>query len=97
VYLGADLPAEELARAVTAREATVVALSMVYPPGEARIAAELRKLRTLLPEVTIVVGGASAGSYSATLSEIGAVRLAELSALRSVLADLVPDRISLLA
>jgi DNA-binding transcriptional MerR regulator/methylmalonyl-CoA mutase cobalamin-binding subunit len=97
VYLGGDLPAEELARAVSARQATVVALSMVYPPGEPRIAAELRKLRTLLPEVRIVVGGSSAGSYSATLSEIGAVWLAELSALRPALADLVPERVSLLA
>lgn len=96
VYLGADLPADEIAKAARSRNAAVVAVSMVYPPSEPRIARELRKVRSLLPDVTLLVGGSASTSYGEILEEIGAEHVADLSGLRSRLADLIPERPSLL-
>jgi DNA-binding transcriptional MerR regulator/methylmalonyl-CoA mutase cobalamin-binding subunit len=76
-YLGPNLPAEEIAAAVNLNRARAVALSLVYPPDDTRIADELRKLRAGLPEGTVLfAGGRSVLSYSAVLAEIGAVVVA---------------------
>jgi DNA-binding transcriptional MerR regulator/methylmalonyl-CoA mutase cobalamin-binding subunit len=96
VYLGADLPADEIARAAAVRNASVVALSLVYPPREPRIARELKVLRSMLPEVTILVGGQAAASYSSVLEEIGARHVGELSDLRAALLELRPEGVGVL-
>jgi len=83
IYLGADLPAEELARAVEHVKADAIALSIVYPTEDPRIIDELRRLRLLLPpRVGVVVGGSGAPSYADALREVGADLLPSLSALR---------------
>ena len=83
VYLGANLPAEELARAVRQVKADAIALSIVYPAGDPQVADELRRLRTALgPQVGVVVGGSGAGSYADVLREISADQLTSLTALR---------------
>lgn len=96
VYLGADLPADEIARAASTRSAEVVALSMVYPRGEPRIANELTRLGELLPETTILVGGSATPSYAAVLEGIGARIVPTLSDFRSALSELMPARTTLL-
>jgi cobalamin-dependent methionine synthase I len=96
VYLGADLPADEIAGAAAVRNASVVALSLVYPPREPRIARELKVVRSMLPEVAILVGGQAASSYSSVLEEIGARHVAELSDLRAALSELRPARAGVL-
>ncbi len=83
VYLGASLPAEELARAAKQVKASAVALSIVYPTGDAGVADELRRLRTNLGAgMGLVVGGSGASSYADVLREIGADTLSSLTALR---------------
>lgn len=83
VYLGPNLPAEELARAARHVKAEAVALSIVFPTDDPAIADELRRLRGALgPHVGIVVGGSGASSYDAVLREIGAETLTTLTALR---------------
>jgi MerR family transcriptional regulator, light-induced transcriptional regulator len=83
IYLGADLPAEELARAVEHVKADAIALSIVYPTDDPRIIDELRRLRLLLPpHVGVVVGGSGAPSYTDALREVGADVLPSLTALR---------------
>ncbi|HEX6749451.1 MAG TPA: cobalamin-dependent protein [Longimicrobium sp.] len=58
VYLGADLPTDDVARAARDTGARVVALSLVSPADPRADAAELRRLRrTLPPHVAIVAGG----------------------------------------
>lgn len=82
-YLGPDLPADELARAVRFAKADAIALSIVYPTDDPRLPAELRTLRELLPaETAVVIGGSGAGAYAATITEIGAEALASLAGLR---------------
>ena len=86
VYLGCNLPTEEIAAAVETHRATVVALSIVHPGDDPRIAAEMKKLRRLVgTHVTILVGGRTAPSYSQAIDASGAVLIQELDGLRSYL------------
>ena len=73
IYLGANLPAAEIAGAAVQNRAAVVALSIVYPGDDPNLAQELSNLRRLLPpEVKILAGGRAASAYSETLLRIGA-------------------------
>jgi MerR family transcriptional regulator, light-induced transcriptional regulator len=85
-YLGADLPASEIAAAATDVSARVVALSSVYADGESLIR-ELRKLRELLPaDVELVVGGPGVSALEGTVIP-GLTTLADLAGLRRTLAE----------
>ncbi len=88
-YLGADLPAASIATAVEITGAQAVALSLIYPPSDPKVAEELRELRRLLPaRVPILVGGQVVGSYLDSLDDIGAMKLTDASAFRSALEGL---------
>lgn len=83
VYLGPNLPAQELARAAQMARASVVALSIVHPLDDVRLPIELRNLRNALPPGTaLVVGGAGAQAYAEVIAEIGAERVRSLAELR---------------
>ncbi|MEP6956486.1 MAG: MerR family transcriptional regulator, partial [Chthoniobacterales bacterium] len=63
-YLGAALPIEELAGSLVRLEPRAVGLSIVYPPDDRALRADLVKLGRLLPEnCALLVGGQSASSY----------------------------------
>jgi DNA-binding transcriptional MerR regulator/methylmalonyl-CoA mutase cobalamin-binding subunit len=82
-YLGADLPAADIALAVERTRARALALSLLFPQGDPAIAGELRSLREAVStSVPILVGGGGAESYSDTLDEIGAIRIESLGQLR---------------
>lgn len=88
-YLGADLPAEDIAEAAARTRARAVALSIVSPGGDPVVGDELRRLGTALPkDVALLVGGAAVSAYGAVLDEIGAVRLEDLEGLRAQLRTL---------
>jgi methanogenic corrinoid protein MtbC1 len=79
-YLGASLPAAEIAGAALQSGARAVALSLVYPADDAGLAGELSRLRELLPaETDVVAGGRAMPAYRDTLEAIGAVLIGELS------------------
>lgn len=85
-YLGCDLPAEEIAAAAVQKGAKAVALSIVYPPDDAHLSDELRRLRRLLPRTTeLIVGGRCSAAYLAVLDETGARRVENLKELREEL------------
>ena len=72
LYLGADLPAAEIADAARAAAVRVVALSVVYVDDRARMLGELRAIRSRLPrEVTLIAGGGGSGALAAELSAMG--------------------------
>jgi DNA-binding transcriptional MerR regulator/methylmalonyl-CoA mutase cobalamin-binding subunit len=82
VYLGVELPAEEIAAAVRLRAARVVAISLVYPQGDARTTQEIARLRQLLgPETKLLAGGRAAESYREPLLAAGAQLTGDLQAL----------------
>lgn len=83
LYLGPDLPPEEIAAAAVHQGARVVALSLVYPPDDALLRDELRRLRRLLgPHVELIAGGRASSAYADIFREIGAIRLDGLGELR---------------
>ena len=72
LYLGADLPAAEIADAARTAAVRVVALSLVYVDDRARVLGELRAIRSRLPrEVTLIAGGGGAGALASELAAMG--------------------------
>ena len=78
-FLGASLPAAEIAGAVIQKQARAVALSIVYPLDDAALPGELAQLRRLLPPQTaIIAGGRAASAYREALEGIGALLIEDL-------------------
>jgi len=91
LYLGPNMPAEDIVSAVQDRKASAVALSIVYPADDPHLPAQLRKLRQMAPaDIPILVGGRSANAYASVLDEIGAKRIGGLAQLRRELDHLNP-------
>lgn len=79
IHLGPSLPAAEIAGAAIRSEASMVALSLVHPPDDPDLPAQLRMLRRLLPSrVGIIVGGRSSEGYRRTLQEIQAQTVTDI-------------------
>jgi methanogenic corrinoid protein MtbC1 len=71
LYLGADLPAAEIA-AAAAGGVRLVALSVVYVADRERVLGELRALRAMLPpDVELLAGGAGAQALARELPAAG--------------------------
>jgi methylmalonyl-CoA mutase cobalamin-binding subunit len=88
-YLGASLPAAEIAGAARQTRARAVALSLVYPEDDPRLEQELVLLRELVSaDVAIVVGGRAADAYKAPLKRIRAIVCADVKEFSRVLDDL---------
>jgi DNA-binding transcriptional MerR regulator/methylmalonyl-CoA mutase cobalamin-binding subunit len=88
-YLGAALPAAEIAGAARQNQAAAVALSLVYPEDDARLDGELARLRELLPTKTVVLaGGRAMPAYQDALKKIAALQIKDLTQLGSALDDL---------
>jgi len=86
IYLGADLPATSIATAVRMASARAVALSIIFPPNDPRLAGELRALReNVPPDTPIIVGGGAAAGYRDAITEIGALALRDTGDLRATL------------
>ena len=83
-YLGASIPAEEIAHTANVRESRAVALSIVYPFDDPGLPAELERLRRLLPdECTLIAGGRGVGAYADALEGIGAKQFSDLEKLKT--------------
>lgn len=86
LYLGPDLPAEEIAGAALKQDARGVLLSLVYPAADPATADQLRRLRSLVGiDLPILVGGQASGSYAGVLDEIDAVRVEDEAELLEML------------
>jgi DNA-binding transcriptional MerR regulator/methylmalonyl-CoA mutase cobalamin-binding subunit len=92
-YMGANLPAEDIAAAARARSARAVALSLVYPEDDLHLHSEIVRLRKLLPQGTaLLAGGRAASSYARTLSQTGAIRVVTVTDLALELAAVLSRR-----
>jgi methanogenic corrinoid protein MtbC1 len=79
IYLGSNLPSEEIVAAVEKTGARVVALSIVYPEGDPMLDGELKKLRRYLQDNTMIIAGGRAASLSQKiLEEIKAIRFQDI-------------------
>ncbi len=74
IFLGADLPAADIAACATDVDAHLVALSVVYVENRADVLAELRALRSMLPaRIGMIAGGAGAKALRAELEKLGVI------------------------
>jgi DNA-binding transcriptional MerR regulator/methylmalonyl-CoA mutase cobalamin-binding subunit len=88
-YLGASLPAAEIAGAARQDHSRAVALSLVYPEDDPGLEGELTRLREFLPEdVALLVGGRAMPAYRDVLERIGATPINDLARLCSTLDNL---------
>jgi MerR family transcriptional regulator, light-induced transcriptional regulator len=86
LYLGADLPAAEIAQAAHAADAHVVALSVVYLDDPARVLGELRSLRERLQaNIVLLAGGSGAAAIA---SELRALDVRVESSIPGLVAEL---------
>lgn len=88
-YLGANLPAEEIAAAVRFTNATAVTISISFKSDDFLIAKELRRLRKLIGnEVALIVGGRAAGHYEAVLDQVGVLKIKSYDHFKEILEEL---------
>ena len=86
VYLGADVPAADIATAAAATGAQAVALSIVYVEDWSHLLAELRELRDQLgASVPLLIGGAGTAQVASELHERGIHICASMAELRTAL------------
>jgi cobalamin-dependent methionine synthase I len=89
VYLGPDLPADEIAGAVQQSNARAVALSLVFPADDPKLPAELVRLRRLLAdEVPLLIGGRAAEAYGHAIDSVQAFRMTDIGTFRRQLDSL---------
>jgi MerR family transcriptional regulator, light-induced transcriptional regulator len=85
-YVGASLPAFELAGAVEASGASALVLSIVFPQDDPALPGELEKLGDLLPQnIQVLVGGRASEAYLSALQAMGARVMGSLDDLDSEL------------
>jgi DNA-binding transcriptional MerR regulator/methylmalonyl-CoA mutase cobalamin-binding subunit len=83
IYLGPDLPAEEIAGAVELTHARAVALSILFQGDDATALSEIKRLRSLMPaRVPLLVGGRAATMFGEALEKTDAILVADLASLR---------------
>ena len=89
VYLGSNLPAEEVAAAALKERSKVVALSIIYPFDDPLLRQELLKLRSLLdPHVSIIIGGRGYIHYNDIFDQIEAKGVGSIQEFKSHLSNL---------
>ena len=75
-YLGANLPAEEIAAGVKYTNACALTISISFATDDHIVPKELRRLKKLIGnDVALIVGGRAAGHYEAVLNEVGVVNI----------------------
>ena len=93
VYLGPNLPVEEIVAVTDKLEAKAVALSLVYPNDDQQLRKDLLNLERMLPGNTaLLVGGRAAGGYIHVLDEIGAIVVKDTKQLRVEIETLRENR-----
>jgi len=89
-YLGANLPAEEIAAAVKFTQARAVTISISFNTDDPLIAKEIRRLKKLIGTgVALIAGGRAAARYKAILDEIGVLNIQSYEYFRKI-----PDQLA---
>lgn len=93
IYLGSNLPAEEIAAVIQEKKAQAVLLSIVYPASDPQLKNELYRLRQMTDKnLTLLVGGRAVHSYLPTLQSVEAIIFSDFSQLLHHLNALSAER-----
>ncbi|MBD3869264.1 MAG: MerR family transcriptional regulator [Acidobacteria bacterium] len=85
-YLGADLPAADIATVALKRNARAVALSIVHPTDDPNLPGEIEVLGSALGgEAVILAGGSGAGAYAGVLAAAGGRIIEDIPSFRNEL------------
>ncbi|MGZ8241643.1 MAG: MerR family transcriptional regulator [Methylobacter sp.] len=96
-YLGANLPAEEIAVAVKYTNARAVTISISFSNDDHIVPKEIRRLRKLIGNnVALIVGGRSASYYEAVLDEVGVLKIQSYEHFRQILDELASANVATL-
>jgi len=88
-YLGANLPAEEIAAAVKFTGARAVTISISFSTDDHIVPKEIRRLKKLIGmNVALIAGGRAAGHYKGVLDEVGVLNIQSYEHFRRVLDEL---------
>ena len=91
LYLGGDLPGDEIAHAAVIAGADAVGISVVGTVDVTAFARDMELLREALPDsIPIVLGGAAAGEVSAAVANSGAVIIHSLAEWDAWLSSTLP-------
>lgn len=89
IYMGPNLPGEEIAAAIDKIHPKVVALSIVYPSDDFTLDREMIKLKSLLNNGSVIIaGGRSAMSYEQALNDMNAKIILDIDEFRNELETL---------
>lgn len=86
IYFGANTPVDEIVTVVRECHPQVLAISLVYPNCDPKIAEDLKKLTVCTSkDLTIYVGGKAAPSYKNSLDQIEAIYVSDLGDFKNIL------------
>lgn len=95
-YLGANLPAEEIAAAVKYTDACALTLSISFATDDHIVAKELRRLKKLIGNnVSLIVGGRAAGHFQPVLNEVGVMNIQSYTHFKQLLNQLAVENTAL--
>lgn len=93
-YLGTDLPASDIADLARGTSASAIAVSLVFPQDDPRVAEQLRQLRAEIgPAMPILAGGRAAESYREAIDASGSRIVSSLADLYATLASIEDSRV----
>lgn len=94
-YLGANLPAEEIAAGVKYTDACAVTISLSFITDDHVVPKELRRLKKLIGnKVALIVGGRAAGHFQAVLNEVGVLNIQSYGHFRQILDQLAANNVA---
>ena len=89
IYLGANLPAEDIAAAALEKNIKYVLLSIVYPADDPKLYTDILQLSDYLKEhAKLILGGRAAKSYQQAISDTDSYYFPNLEQLRQFLQSL---------
>jgi len=93
-YLGTELPAADIADVARSTGASGIAISLVFPVDDPRVAEELLGLRAAVgPTMPILTGGRAALSYRDAIDSVGGRLISSLEDLYASLAVMEQERV----
>ncbi len=86
VFLGSNLPAEDIAAASLRVNAKAIALSIVYPDDDPILSSDIQKMGILVPKnIRLIFGGQSVYGYKKEIDGINGIIAGNMTALRNVM------------
>jgi len=95
LYLGTNLPSEEIAVAIQKTRPLAVFLSLIYPSDDGRLISELKRIRQFTSEeTTLICGGKGVSGYRTILKELKVQTIERIEYLRPLLREIraVPQK-----